>query len=574
LLAKRFGGDKLLSMDGSPPALPAWVRKRDGGTQPFDADKINRALFAATEALGRPDAFVARELTDSVLHFLGAETENGIVASEQIAEVLAKVVRELGQPQLAEVFLELRARRALEQPASAAPPRPRHLPPHDRIAEHLAADRAPVRLQRALAGSVLADFSLERVYSRNLVAAHEEGLLVLCDLETPAELAGAVLRPPVPAGGPSGAGSIFEALESARQYVGRTLAFDAPERELAQRGVRIGDTMAWMREICRAARTLGLEIVFNLGCEAAPPWAAETATGPLFADQSRQENTQSILGQLDVITDHVLQQGPRSPLRIDWHLSARDFEEELHQRRLQRLVRAVLGGTPITFVCDRPRREVSLAEGLDRNHQGVLQWVGLNLPVLLRRQERSLTQDQFLGKVMSLARLAASAGVQKREFLRRHGRPERPAFLLDRAHTVLFFIGLHEVAQRVLQSDPSNSAIFTPFATDLIRKLEATLAQEARLIHMQCLVDDPPLRAGARHEPSALPTDVKTVLKASSRWHGTCGRGTARFVLPLDRAVDPAELIELLQHAWKQTALNRIGFEMQAATQAQLGADW
>src|SRR5436309_2033507 len=35
------------------PAPPAWVRKRDGRLAPFEADKISRALFAATEAPGR-----------------------------------------------------------------------------------------------------------------------------------------------------------------------------------------------------------------------------------------------------------------------------------------------------------------------------------------------------------------------------------------------------------------------------------------------------------------------------------------------------------------------------------------
>ena len=119
-LAKVTRHDKLLSMDGSSPALPAWVRKRDGGTQPFDADKINRALFAATETLGRPDAFVARELTDSVLHFLAAETDGGIVSAEQVFETLVKVVRELGQPQLAAAFVDHRGQRR----GAPSPPHP------------------------------------------------------------------------------------------------------------------------------------------------------------------------------------------------------------------------------------------------------------------------------------------------------------------------------------------------------------------------------------------------------------------------------------------------------------------
>src|SRR5205807_4245513 len=88
------------------PPSPAWVRKRDGRLVPFEADKISQALFAASETAGRPDAFMARELTDSILHFLAAETGGAIPKTEQIADLVIKVVRELGQPALAKVFAE------------------------------------------------------------------------------------------------------------------------------------------------------------------------------------------------------------------------------------------------------------------------------------------------------------------------------------------------------------------------------------------------------------------------------------------------------------------------------------
>src|SRR5260370_36407187 len=87
-----------------PPTPPAWVRKRDGSRFPFDADKISQALFAATETLGRPDAFLARELTDGALHFLAVETDDDTITTAQIAEIVGKTVRELGQPALAEAF--------------------------------------------------------------------------------------------------------------------------------------------------------------------------------------------------------------------------------------------------------------------------------------------------------------------------------------------------------------------------------------------------------------------------------------------------------------------------------------
>src|SRR5215831_11474875 len=95
---------------------PAWVRKRDGTLVPFDPDEISRALFAAGESLGRADAFLARELTDGVVHFLASEGAAAVPSTAQIAETVEKVVRELGQPLLAQAFAEC-ARVQLAGPA-------------------------------------------------------------------------------------------------------------------------------------------------------------------------------------------------------------------------------------------------------------------------------------------------------------------------------------------------------------------------------------------------------------------------------------------------------------------------
>src|SRR5207248_4419519 len=85
---------------------PAWVHKRDGRLVPFEPDKISRALFAATEELGRPDAFLAHELTDGILHFLAAEVDGATPSTAQIADTAIKVVRELGQPALAQALAD------------------------------------------------------------------------------------------------------------------------------------------------------------------------------------------------------------------------------------------------------------------------------------------------------------------------------------------------------------------------------------------------------------------------------------------------------------------------------------
>src|SRR5438445_687206 len=51
------------------------IRDRGGRLVPFEADWLSRALFATTEALGNPDAFLARELADQIAASLAAELD-------------------------------------------------------------------------------------------------------------------------------------------------------------------------------------------------------------------------------------------------------------------------------------------------------------------------------------------------------------------------------------------------------------------------------------------------------------------------------------------------------------------
>src|SRR5262249_26684980 len=86
------------------PAVPTWVRKRDGRTVPFEADRISRALFAAGESCGRSDTFLSRELADAVVHFLSEESDDKVPTTAQIREAVVKVLRNFKQHALAEAF--------------------------------------------------------------------------------------------------------------------------------------------------------------------------------------------------------------------------------------------------------------------------------------------------------------------------------------------------------------------------------------------------------------------------------------------------------------------------------------
>src|SRR5260370_6024955 len=160
-----------------PPTPPAWVRKRDGSRFPFDADKISQALFAATEALGRPDAFLARELTDGVLHFLAVENDEETLTTAQIAEIVAKTVRELGQPALAEAFAARAASVSETADDSILLRAPRDVPP------------------RLFVPQLLREYTRQAVYSGQIIAAQSDGLLTIAHFDAPGELAACVAGP-------------------------------------------------------------------------------------------------------------------------------------------------------------------------------------------------------------------------------------------------------------------------------------------------------------------------------------------------------------------------------------------
>ncbi len=540
------------------PAPPAWVYKRDGRLVPFEADKISRALFAAAEGLGRADAFLARELADAVVHFLAAEADGPTPTTAQVAELTAKVVRELGQPALAEAFAEHGRRRAGTAPTESTP-----------------AAAGPEVVLRFARGTPLREvlpacarsYTLQAVYTRDLVAAQSDGLLTLTGLEHPDELAGCVLTPPPE-------GDLAAALQEARHLAGGFVALDGPEYLLAARG-RANDEGArdFAHALAVGAALSGLKAVVNLNCAAPPPWAGDLAAGPLFAG-SPPASADDLRPLSDDLLRHLLD-GPTAAgqVRIDWHLGERDFESTPARERLLRLAAAVLAGAPLGFAFDRPKRPVALAEGLDRQHPAVLLTVGLHLPRLAALADMG-DAAKFLQRLGSLARLALSAGVQKREYLRRRERGRAPAadapavtsgFLLDRARLLVAPVGLDRLVQTFTGKGLSGGAGLD-FGRQVVQRLRDVLRQDGRAAQLDCCLDGPfdgglaGPPAGVAEVAGLTPWDgaaaAKGQLRAGGALHGG-GGGTLALLLPAERP-PAAQVAEWLRAAWEQTEVVRL----------------
>jgi len=556
--------------DSLPPGPPAWVYKRDGQLVPFDADKISRALFAAAESLGHPDAFLARELADAVVHFLTLENEGVTPTTEQIAELVIKVVRELGQPALAEAFVRF----GQDRSSVSAQPQAAEAVPSTEIVLRFPRET----LLSAILPSCVREYTLQTVFTRDLVAAQSAGLLTLTELETPAELAGCVLGPPFdPRAG------LIAAIEELRRFVGRFVVLDGPEHLLAtQGGPSVRD---FARDLALGLRLTGLRAIVNLNSAAPPSWAGELAEGPLFAAQRRKPHSEQLWDLSDELARELLHPAHSIPcpgtVRIDWHLGERDFASEPATReRLQRLARLALEGAALAFVFDRPRCPAALAEGIDRQHPAVLLSVGLHLPRLALQPGIDGDAAKFLSKLGSLARLALSAGVQKREYLRRleRSRPrpsaDAPAltsgFLLDRACLLVVPVGLDHVVHSFVKKGLSAGGAALDLGRQIVQRLRDVLRQDGRNAHLDTCLDGPFAFHLAEAEGWPAAEDVagltawdataplKSQLRSAGVLHNVAEHGTVALFLPEENTLSAEQVAEWLHTAWQQSDVLRL----------------
>jgi hypothetical protein len=572
--------------------LPTWVTKRDGRLVPFDADKISRSLFAATEALGQPNAFMARELTDGVLHFLKVDIGGATPTTAQLTELVVKVVRELGQPGLAQAYADFPRARAprtpggsLSSPRLAAAQTPRLGPTLGQLTGWIEGGLPSAELARRAGRACLRDYSLRDVYTRDLVAAQADRLLTLTGLDSPLELAGWVPGPL-----PAEDETVIEAVDNARQLAGGVLGIDGPEYMQARSGAaEAGATAAFVRALGIGLRAAGLKAVVNLNCAMPPVWANDLAEGPLFT-QRRPYSAAAGAAPADVLLDHWLK-ARAAPIRIDWHLSERDFEPAGHERLLRR-VRQAQDSPGLAFVFDRPRRPVALAEGLDRRHPAMLLTVGLHLAQLLRQGEGASDAAGFLRRLGSLARLALGAGVQKRDFLRRYSR-RRPdltrGFLLDRARLAVAPVGLEAVVRELLGRGLCDGGPGLDFAVQTVQRLREVLEQDGRRYGLEtCLDSAADFSVAEPIENPATPAasqaagltcwdwegSPKNQLKAAGSLHALAEAGTAAVLVPPERPLAAEEVVDLLRFGWQHTDVLRLRILRVGPPQPKLTAPW
>ena len=486
-----------------PSPLPTWIRFPDGRLVPFESDLVSQMLFAATESVGSPNAFLARELADVILHFLGHEDLGETATAEQIADSAAKVLRELGQPELADRFADC-------WPAPAEAKRRMLQVPFE-----------PGDSPNVLARRCLEEYSLRAVFAPDVVSAHRDGLIRLANLDAPDRLSGVVLEPP-----DTGA---IAATRAACDWI-----LDSAEGSLSDPA----DVGRYFQEL-EAGATQARADAWVHRHASVPASGAELA-GPLFGGGS----TRLTAPATDCWLDAVTRCGDR--MRPVWHWHGPTAEQAIFLEACRRTG----GRGGILF--DRPRRPFVLSRGTNRERPAVLQEIELDLLKLLDLPEIEGRAERLLEKLPSLSRLAISAAGQKRKYLRRHAEHLGRGFLLDRAVVRLIPRGLEDVVRRLMNVAVTETKLARAFGRRILAALADPLDAEHRRTGLN-------LSLAAPSESIEITGDeVRNRLTAWSEIVRGHTDAVLTFAWPAPPSDRPIELLPLLEYVCEETDI--VGF--------------
>ena len=534
-------GHFMRGTDVIPAPLPSSIRKRDGRVVPFEPEKLSRSLFAATEVMGAPDAFLARELTESIVHFLHLESGGDPVTSDHVVELAIKVLRELGQPALAKVYAE--GIRTDCPPEREPQPRKSTELADSPNRDWLEPESDPLAILQKAARGELTEYSLGRVYPGDLVSAHREGLLQLLDLDIPQEMAGMVLpshQPP-----PLDAWQLLQTLSQVRRMAGSFVALDGPEYAIVSREGIPEELAGQFHEILdRSLEISRLHGILNLNIAEPPAWASPLNMGPLFQEFQKEIESE----RLDRISLFLLRRARQQT--VYWHLSESDFRDQALPRLREIITRSV-ARDGVEFVFDRPKQPTVLGPGIDRRLQAALGTVGIDLPRFVEHLGGGpLDPALYLKKLASLARFAKSAGHARQDYLRKKGRPSlHEGFLLERAVLIVLPMGTMQAARKVLLGESNLDAI-ADLACQSLQAIRTALETD-RPRTMATRIDSPlehPAVQSAIDDPDILP---RQQLRYDSTLLAAAGGGCSTVRLNKTQPESAGDLTDLLRAAWR-----------------------
>ncbi|NIO37337.1 ribonucleoside triphosphate reductase [Candidatus Bathyarchaeota archaeon] len=165
-----------------------YVRKRDGRLEPFDQERITKAVWKAAKAVGGKDRKRAKKLSDNVLTLLEKRFgREGVPTVEEIQDIVEKVLIEDGHARTAKAYILYRKQhqdlRELAALLSSADMVDQYLEVQDwRVRENSNMSYSLQGLNNYLSSTVIAKYWITRIYPPQIAKAHFAGNLHIHDL--------------------------------------------------------------------------------------------------------------------------------------------------------------------------------------------------------------------------------------------------------------------------------------------------------------------------------------------------------------------------------------------------------
>jgi hypothetical protein len=192
----------------------------------------------------------------------------------------------------------------------------------------------------------------------------------------------------------------------------------------------------------------------------------------------------------------------------------------------------------------------------------------------------------------TLARLSVIAAMQKRDAICRVRPNMATCKRFVGARLVVVPVGLEAVVRELEGAGLCESDAAVRFARSIIKCLKAAVWQECELQQIPCAVDShvESLTCPASFSQGLAPTympehavgiscwdanaDVERQVRTSGELHVEADGGTAAVLAPASVSLGVSEILDLLQFAWRHTAVHRLRFVRLRAPSRQMTAPW
>ncbi|MDO8592936.1 MAG: ribonucleoside triphosphate reductase [bacterium] len=165
------------------------ILKRSGEIAPFDQTKIINAIYKATEAVGKPDRYLAQKFSDQLVVALNEKFHaRSIPAIEEVQDMVEEILIRNRQIKTAKAYILYRDQRArlreMKSMINSDELMDGYLKQSDwRVKENSNMSFSLQGLNNHLASAISSNYWLNQVYTQNIRDAHKNGDLHLHDLQ-------------------------------------------------------------------------------------------------------------------------------------------------------------------------------------------------------------------------------------------------------------------------------------------------------------------------------------------------------------------------------------------------------